>query len=42
MIKRKGPLAMLEGRATRAADHEVIADAKASFMIVDPGNLTDV
>ncbi|MDH3512049.1 MAG: PaaI family thioesterase [Gammaproteobacteria bacterium] len=42
MVKRKGPLAMLEGTATRAADHEVIADAKASFMIVDPGNLADV
>lgn len=39
MVKRKGPLAMLEGIATRATDNEVIADAKASFMIVDPGNL---
>jgi len=39
MVKRKGPLAILEGIATSAIDKEVIADAKASFMIVDPGNL---
>jgi len=39
MVKRKGPLAILEGIATRTTDKEVIADAKASFMIVDPGNL---
>jgi len=39
LVKRKGPLAMLEGVATRASDNEIVADAKASFMIVDPGEL---
>ena len=41
LIKRKGSLALLEGTATRASDNEVVADAKASFMIVDPGDLQD-
>ena len=39
LVKRKGPLAMLEGVARRASDSVVIADAKASFMIVDSGNI---
>lgn len=37
LVKRKGPVAILEGIATRASDKKVIADARASFMIVDPG-----
>lgn len=41
LVKRKGPLAMLEGVARRASDDEVVADARASFMIVDSGNLRD-
>lgn len=41
LVGRKGRLAMLEGIARRASDSEVIANAKASFMIVDPGNLPD-
>ena len=39
LVKRKGPLAMLEGTATRSTDDEVVADARASFMIVDLGDL---
>jgi acyl-coenzyme A thioesterase PaaI-like protein len=39
LVKRKGPLAILEGTATRKTDDEVVADAKASFMIVDAGRL---
>lgn len=39
LVKRKGPLAILEGIARRASDNEIVADAKASFMIVDPGGL---
>jgi acyl-coenzyme A thioesterase PaaI-like protein len=35
MIKCKGRLAVMEGKAYRAADNELIADAQASFMIVD-------
>jgi acyl-coenzyme A thioesterase PaaI-like protein len=42
MVKRKGAVAILAGVATRALDNEVVADAKASFMIVDPGNLPDL
>lgn len=42
LVKRKGPLAMLEGMATRASDEEVVADARASFMIVDLGDLPDI
>ena len=42
LVKRKGPLAMLEGIATRASDNEVVADAKASFMIVDFGDLPKI
>lgn len=41
LVKRKGPVAMLEGVAMRASDGEIVADAKASFMIVDPGGLAD-
>jgi acyl-coenzyme A thioesterase PaaI-like protein len=41
LVKRKGPVAILEGIATRASDKKVVADARASFMIVDPGELPD-
>ena len=41
LVKRKGPVAILEGIATRASDKKVVADARASFMIVDPGELQD-
>lgn len=41
LVKRKGSVAMLEGLAIRASDNEVIADARASFMIIDPGALPD-
>jgi acyl-coenzyme A thioesterase PaaI-like protein len=41
LVKRKGPLAMLEGVARRAGDEAVVADAKASFIIVETGNLRD-
>ena len=37
--RRRGPLAILEGRALRAADGVVLAQAEASFMVV--GRLTD-
>lgn len=42
LVKRKGPLAILEGTATRTTDNEVVADAKASFMIVDAGRLAGI
>lgn len=32
--KKRGPLAIVEGRAMRASDGEVIAECEASFMIV--------
>lgn len=34
LIKRKGPVVILEARATRATDNKVVADAQGSFMIV--------
>ena len=39
LVKRKGPVAIMEGKAARAADNEIIAHARASFMIVDPGTI---
>ena len=39
LVKRKGKLAMLTGRLTRTDDATDVADAQASFMIVDPGPL---
>ncbi len=33
--RRKGPLAILEGRAVRASDGVVVAESSASFMIID-------
>ena len=39
MIKRKSRVAVMEGKASRANDHKVVADAQASFMIVDTGKL---
>ena len=38
-LRRKGRVIELEGRATRAADGVIVADARASFMLVDPGRL---
>ena len=35
LVKRKGRVAVMEGRATRASDGKVVADATGSFMIVD-------
>jgi len=37
LIKRKGRIAVLTGEACRAADNEIVADAQASFMVVDSG-----
>jgi len=37
LIRRKGRVAMLSGEARRAADNAVVADTRASFMIVDSG-----
>lgn len=31
--RRKGPLAIIEGRAVRASDGEVVAECEASFMV---------
>ena len=39
LLKRKGPLAVMQGTATRIGDDEVVADAQASFMILDHGTL---
>jgi len=39
LVKRKGRVAMMTGEARRAADDELVADARASFMIIDPGPL---
>jgi acyl-coenzyme A thioesterase PaaI-like protein len=36
--RRRGPLAILEGRAIRASNGEVVAEAEASFMIVGEVN----
>lgn len=38
LVKRKGPLAMLTGRACRVDNGTAVADAQASFMVVDSGN----
>ncbi len=35
LVKRKGPVALMEGVAMRDADDKVIADARGSFMVVD-------
>jgi acyl-coenzyme A thioesterase PaaI-like protein len=40
-LKRKGRLVILEGVARRSTDDVVVADAQASFMLVDAGNLKD-
>jgi acyl-coenzyme A thioesterase PaaI-like protein len=34
LLKRKGPVAIMEGKAMRSSDGEIIADAQGSFMIV--------
>ena len=34
LVRRKGPVAMMEGRAMRATDGKVVADAQGSFMVV--------
>jgi acyl-coenzyme A thioesterase PaaI-like protein len=34
LLKRKGPVAIMSGVATRVADHTVVADAQGSFMVV--------
>jgi len=34
LLRRKGPVAMMEGCAIRETDGEVVADAQGSFMIV--------
>ena len=34
LVKRKGPLAIMTGVATRASDDAVVADAQGSFMVV--------
>ncbi len=39
LVKRKGRVAVLSGEACRAADHVVVADAQARFLIVDSGSL---
>ena len=38
--RRRGPLAIIEGRALRASNGEVVAECEASFMVT--GALTDV
>jgi acyl-coenzyme A thioesterase PaaI-like protein len=38
LVKRKGPLAMLTGQACRVDNGTAVADAQASFMVVDSGN----
>jgi acyl-coenzyme A thioesterase PaaI-like protein len=38
--RRKGPLAIIEGRALRSADGEVVAESEASFMVT--GDLPDL
>jgi len=35
LVRRKGALAIMSGRATRDSDGVTVADAQASFMIVD-------
>jgi len=37
LIKRKGRVAVMAGEARRAADNDLVADARASFMVVDSG-----
>ncbi|MFQ5635081.1 MAG: PaaI family thioesterase [Gammaproteobacteria bacterium] len=39
LVRRKGRVAMMTGTLSRADDATVVADAQASFMIVDPGPL---
>lgn len=39
LVKRKGKLAVLTGTLTRADDSTEVANAEASFMIVDSGPL---
>ena len=39
LVKRKGALAVLTGNVQRADNNESVADAQASFMIVETGNL---
>lgn len=39
LVKRKGRVAIMAGEARRASDDQLVADARASFMIVDPGPL---
>jgi len=39
LIRRKGKVALMQGEAARASDNKVVADAQASFMIVDTGPL---
>ena len=39
LIRRKGKVAILSGEARRAEDAVIVAEAEASFMIVDAGNL---
>jgi len=37
LLKRKGPVAIMQGKAIRIDDNKVVADAQASFMILDDG-----
>lgn len=37
--QRKGRVAIMHGQAVRASDNKIVADARASFMIVDAGPL---
>ena len=39
LVRRKGKLAVLESRAVRASDAQVVAEAEGSFMIADSGPL---
>ena len=41
MKVRKRRLVILESRALRHDDHAIVAEAEASFMIDDPGQLGD-
>jgi len=40
LLKRKGPVAIMQGKAIRIDDNKVVADAQASFMILDDGTQT--
>jgi len=39
LVKRKGRLAVLTGQVCRVDNGTIVADAQASFMIIEPGNL---